>query len=109
MNEILKSENMPKKSSFLCSCYILRAIGAGRCRERRYADHIFIPSCSAPLLLGGWPPLSIDIACPPGPQQQTAACCCRRDRQTDTVPNIDVKNVQVKIRNVKNVKNVTKI
>jgi len=23
-------------------CYILRAIGAGRCRERRYADHIFI-------------------------------------------------------------------
>ena len=22
--------------------YILRAIGAGRCRERRYADHIFI-------------------------------------------------------------------
>ena len=23
-------------------CYILRAIRAGRCRERRYADHIFI-------------------------------------------------------------------
>ena len=31
-----------KKSSFLCLCYILRAIRAGRCRERRYADHIFI-------------------------------------------------------------------
>jgi len=42
MDEKLKSENMQKKSSFLCSCYILRAIRAGRCRERRYADHIFI-------------------------------------------------------------------
>jgi len=31
-----------KQSSFLCLCYILRAIVAGRCRERRYADHIFI-------------------------------------------------------------------
>ena len=31
-----------KKSSFLCLCYILRAIRAGRCREWRYADHIFI-------------------------------------------------------------------
>ena len=31
-----------KNSSFLCLCYILRAIRAGRCRERRYADHIFI-------------------------------------------------------------------
>jgi len=31
-----------KKSSFLCLCYILRGIRAGRCRERRYADHIFI-------------------------------------------------------------------
>jgi len=29
-----------KKSSFLCLYYILRAITAGRCRERRYADHI---------------------------------------------------------------------
>jgi len=29
-------------SSFLCLCYILRAVTAGRCRERRYADHIFI-------------------------------------------------------------------
>ena len=42
MEEKLKSENMQKKSSFLCICYILRAIRAGRCRERRYADHIFI-------------------------------------------------------------------
>ena len=30
-----------QKSSFLCLCYILRAIWAGRCSERRYADHIF--------------------------------------------------------------------
>jgi len=28
--------------SWPCLCYILRAIRAGRCRERRYADHIFI-------------------------------------------------------------------
>ena len=41
MDEKLTSENM-QKSSFLCLCYILRAIRAGRCRERRYADHIFI-------------------------------------------------------------------
>ena len=33
---------MQKKSGFLCLCYILRAISAGRCRERRYADHVFI-------------------------------------------------------------------
>jgi len=31
---------MQKKNSFLCLYYILRAIRAGRCRERRYADHI---------------------------------------------------------------------
>ena len=31
-----------KKSSFPYLCYILRAIRAGRYRERRYADHIFI-------------------------------------------------------------------
>ena len=42
MDEKLKSENMQKKSSFLCLCCILRAIRTGRCRERRYADHIFI-------------------------------------------------------------------
>ena len=41
-DEKLKSENMQKKSSFLCLCYILRAIRAGWCRERRYADHTFI-------------------------------------------------------------------
>jgi len=41
MDEKLKSENM-QKSSFLCLCYILRAIRAGRCSERRYADHMFI-------------------------------------------------------------------
>jgi len=35
MDEKLKSENMQKRA-------VLRAIRAGRCRERRYADHIFI-------------------------------------------------------------------
>jgi len=35
----MKSENMQKNSSLL---NILRAIRAGRCRERRYADHILI-------------------------------------------------------------------
>jgi len=30
------------KSSIPCLCYILRAIRAGRCRERLCADHIFI-------------------------------------------------------------------
>ena len=39
----LQSESMPKKSSFPCLCYILKAIRASRCRERRCADHIFIP------------------------------------------------------------------
>ena len=39
----IKKRKHAKKSSFLCLCYILRAIGAGRCRERRYAgDHIYI-------------------------------------------------------------------
>jgi len=42
MDEKLESKNVQKKSSFLCLRYILRAIRAGRCRERRYADHIFI-------------------------------------------------------------------
>jgi len=44
MDEKLKSEKMQKKSSFLCLLYILRAIRAGRCRERRYAEYrpIFI-------------------------------------------------------------------
>jgi len=40
MDEKLKSENMQKKAVFYV--YILRAIRAGRCRERRCADHIFI-------------------------------------------------------------------
>jgi len=43
MDEKLKSENMQKKTSFLYLCYILRAIRAGRCRERRYVDHILFP------------------------------------------------------------------
>ena len=38
----IKKRKHTKKTSFLCLCYILRAITAGRCRERRYADHIFI-------------------------------------------------------------------
>ena len=37
----IKKAKTCKKSSFLCLCYILRAIRAGRCRERRYADHIY--------------------------------------------------------------------
>jgi len=38
----IKKRKHAKKSSFLCLCYILRAIRASRCRERRYAGHIFI-------------------------------------------------------------------
>ena len=38
----IKKQKHAEKRSFLCLCYILRAIRAGRCRERRYADHIFI-------------------------------------------------------------------
>jgi len=38
----IKKRKHAKKNSFLCLCYILRAIGAGRCRERRYANRIFI-------------------------------------------------------------------
>ena len=38
----IKNQKHAKKSSFLCLRYILRAIRAGRCRERRYAGHIFI-------------------------------------------------------------------
>jgi len=40
MDEKLKSENMHKRAVFYV--YILRVIRAGRCRERRYVDHIFI-------------------------------------------------------------------
>jgi len=36
MDEKLKSENMQKEQFW-------GAIGADRCRERRYADHTFIP------------------------------------------------------------------
>jgi len=39
MDKKLKNENMQKRA---CLCYILRAIRAGRCIERRYADQIFI-------------------------------------------------------------------
>jgi len=38
----IRKRKHAKNSSFLCLCYILRAIRTGRCRERRYADHIFI-------------------------------------------------------------------
>ena len=38
----IKKRKHAKKSSFLCLCYILRAIRTGRCRERHYADHMFI-------------------------------------------------------------------
>jgi len=43
MDEKLKAKTC-KKEQFLCLCYILRAIRTGRCRERRYADHIIIYS-----------------------------------------------------------------
>ena len=38
----IKKREHAKRAVFLCLYYILRAIRAGRCRERRYADHIFI-------------------------------------------------------------------
>ena len=38
----IKKRKHAKESNVLCLCYILRAIRAGSCRERRYADHIFI-------------------------------------------------------------------
>ena len=38
----IKKRKHAIKSSFLCLCYILRAIRTGRCRERRNADHTFI-------------------------------------------------------------------
>jgi len=41
-DEKIKKQNHAKNSSFLRLCYILRATRAGRCRERRYADRIFI-------------------------------------------------------------------
>jgi len=42
IDEKLKKTKTCKKSSFLRLCYTLWAIRAGRCRERRYTDHIFI-------------------------------------------------------------------
>jgi len=42
MDEKIKKRKHAKNSSFLRLCYILTAIKAGRCRERRYADDIFI-------------------------------------------------------------------
>ena len=41
MDKKLKSENIQKRAVFYV-CYILRATRTGRCRERRYADHIVI-------------------------------------------------------------------
>jgi len=41
MDEKLKRENR-QKEQFSMFVFILRAITAGRCRERRYADHTFI-------------------------------------------------------------------
>jgi len=41
IDEKLKSENMQKQQLSVL-CYILRAIRAGRYRDRRYADHVFI-------------------------------------------------------------------
>jgi len=41
-DEKLKSENMQIRAVFYVYVIFLRAIRAGRCRERRYADHILI-------------------------------------------------------------------
>jgi len=41
MDEKLKSENV-QKEQFSMFMHYFEAIRAGRCRERRYADHIFI-------------------------------------------------------------------
>ena len=82
MDEKLKAKHA-NKSSFLCLCYILRAIWAGRCRERRYVDHIFIhiyfrvhhfvvkfSKFSSPQAARGhWPPPNRNPADVP-------ACCC---------------------------------
>ena len=38
----IKKWKHAKNSSFICLCYILRAITAVRCRKWCYADHIFI-------------------------------------------------------------------
>ena len=87
MDEKLKSENA-QKSSFL---NILRAIRTGRCRERRYADHIFIQiyfrmhhfvvkfsKISSPQAARGhWPP-NENPADPPG---------CRRGVQNSLAIN----------------------
>jgi len=66
----IKKRKHSNKSSFLCLCSILRVIRAGRCRERRYADNIFIQIyfrmhhfvvkfskfSSPPAARGHWPP-----------------------------------------------------
>ena len=63
----IKKRKHARKSSFLCLCYILRAIGANRCRERCYADHMFIQIYFSmhhfvvkfslcPAASGHWPP-----------------------------------------------------
>jgi len=41
-DEKLKSENMQIRAVFYDYVIFLRAIRAGRCRERHYADHILI-------------------------------------------------------------------
>jgi len=40
MDEKIKSENMQKRAVFYVYYIFLRAIRAGRCRERRYAVHM---------------------------------------------------------------------
>jgi len=42
MDNKLKSENMQKEQFSMFLVYFESNIRAGRCRERRYADHIFI-------------------------------------------------------------------
>jgi len=57
----IKKRKHAKNSSFLCLCYILRAIRAGRCTERIYFSmHYFVVKFSKFSLLlvakGHWPP-----------------------------------------------------
>ena len=44
IDEKYRKRNHATKNSFLCLglCHILRTIRAGKCKKRRYADHIFI-------------------------------------------------------------------
>jgi len=56
-----------------------------RRRTAWHCQHLLLTAVLVGAVAAGWPSLSIDISCPPGPQQQTAARCCigRQTVQTD--------------------------